>query len=138
MAIQPAVTPATPLGALPRPCKSPPMTPRALHTSPCPSPLLSHARNPPRRVFHDLVMPPPLLGRYSAPLSLLRPVLLSPFCAPASELWRTGVAGGQAPVSAPSCPGSPLSVPPLVHGGPSTPGRSTKTWTRSTNLSIEK
>jgi hypothetical protein len=59
--------------------------------------------------------------------------LPSPFCAPTGELWRTGAAGGQALVSAPPCP---LSAPASVHGGPSTPGRSTETWTRSTDLSV--
>jgi hypothetical protein len=63
------------------------------------------------------------------------PVLPSPFCAPAGELWRTGVAGGQAPVSAPPCP---LSASASVHNGPSTPSRSTDTWTRSTDLSVGK
>jgi hypothetical protein len=58
------------------------------------------------------------------------PMTSSPFCAPIGELWRTGAAGGRAPVSAPPCP---LSAPASVHGGPSTPGRSTETWTRSTN-----
>jgi hypothetical protein len=33
-------------------------------------------------------------------------------------------------VSAPPCP---FSVPASVHGGPSAPGWSTETWTRSTN-----
>jgi hypothetical protein len=50
------------------------------------------------------------------------PSLPSPFCAPVSELWRTGAAGGQAPGSVPPCP---LSAPTSVHGGPSTPSRST-------------
>jgi hypothetical protein len=57
----------------------------------------------------------------------------SPFCAPAGELWHTGAAGGRAPVSAPPCP---LSAPASVHGGPSVPGRSTETWTRSTNYPL--
>jgi hypothetical protein len=57
----------------------------------------------------------------------------SPFCAPAGELWRTGAAGGRAPVSEPPCP---LSAPASVHGGPSAPGRSTETWTRSTNYPL--
>jgi hypothetical protein len=60
-------------------------------------------------------------------------VLPSPFCAPAGELRRTGAAGGRAPVSTLSCP---LSTSASVHGGPSAPGRSMETWTRSTNLSV--
>jgi hypothetical protein len=63
------------------------------------------------------------------------PSLPSPFYAPAGELWRIGAAGSQAPVSAPPCP---LSALASVHGGPSTPGRSTETWTRSTDLSFGK
>jgi hypothetical protein len=39
------------------------------------------------------------------------------------------------PVSAPPCP---MSAPALVHGGPSTPGQSTETWTRCTVLTIGK
>jgi hypothetical protein len=54
-------------------------------------------------------------------------------CAPAGELWRTGATGGRAPVSTP--PG-PLSAPASVHGGPSAPGRSSETWTQSTDLSV--
>jgi hypothetical protein len=61
------------------------------------------------------------------------PVLPSPFCAPAGELRCTGAAGGRAPVSTPPCP---LSAPASVHGKPSAPGRSTETWTRSTDLSV--
>jgi hypothetical protein len=61
------------------------------------------------------------------------PVLPSPFCAPAGELRHTGAAGGRAPVSTPPYP---LSAPASVHGGPSAPGRSRETWTRSTDLSV--
>jgi hypothetical protein len=57
----------------------------------------------------------------------------SPFCAPAGELWRTRAAGGRALVSALPCP---LSAPASVDGGPSTPGRSTETWTRSMNYPL--
>jgi hypothetical protein len=57
----------------------------------------------------------------------------SPFCAPASELWRTGAVGGRAPVRATPCP---LSASASVHSGPSAPGRSTETWTRSTNYPL--
>jgi hypothetical protein len=62
------------------------------------------------------------------------PVPSSPFCAPTGELWRTGAAGGRAPVSVPPCP---LSTPASVHSGPSTPSRSTETWTQSTNYPLE-
>jgi hypothetical protein len=61
------------------------------------------------------------------------PVPPSPFYTPAGELWRTGAAGGRASVSASPCP---LSALASVHGGPSSPGRSTETWTRSTNYPL--
>jgi hypothetical protein len=61
------------------------------------------------------------------------PVPPSPFCAPAGELRRTGAAGGRAQVSTLPCP---LSAPASVHGGPSAPGQSTETWTRSTNYPL--
>jgi hypothetical protein len=35
-----------------------------------------------------------------------------------------------------SAPPRPLSAPTLVHGGPSAPGRSTETWTQSTNYPL--
>jgi hypothetical protein len=57
----------------------------------------------------------------------------SPFCAPVGELWRTGAAGGRAPVSVPPCP---LFAPASVHDGSSAPGRSTETWTRSMNYPL--
>jgi hypothetical protein len=62
----------------PGPIKATPMTPGALHTSPRPSPLLSRARNPPHRVSRDLVMPPPLPGRYAAARAPVRPKPSSP------------------------------------------------------------
>jgi hypothetical protein len=63
------------------------------------------------------------------------PAFPSLCCAPAGELPCTGAAGGQAPVSMAPCP---LSAPASVHGGPSTPGRSTETWTRCTGLTVGK
>jgi hypothetical protein len=74
---------------------------------------------------------PPELRRDPSRVPLAPP----PFCAPAGELWCTGAAGGQAPVSAPLCP---LSAPASVHDGPSTPGRSTETWTRCTGSTVGK
>jgi hypothetical protein len=73
------------------------------------------------RAFPIVARPP---RRCSSPGEALDelPVLPSPFCALTGELWRTGAAGGQSPVSAPPCP---LSAPASVHGGPSAPGRST-------------
>jgi hypothetical protein len=53
------------------------------------------------------------------------PVLLSLYCALASELWCTGATGGRTPVSAPLWPAPLLSTPPSVHNGLSVPGRST-------------
>jgi hypothetical protein len=98
------------------------------------SPLTEHRC---RRAFTAVARPPrrrPSPGEALAEL----PVRSSLCCAPAIELWRTGAAGGRAPVSTPPRPAPPLSAPPSVHGGPSTPGRSTEAWTRSTDLSVEK
>jgi hypothetical protein len=85
-----------------------------------------------RRALTIITRPP---RRRSSPGEALieLPMRSSLCCAPAGELWRTGAAGGRAPVSTPSCP---LSAPASVHGGSSTPGRSTETWTRSMDLSV--
>jgi hypothetical protein len=85
--------------------------------------------------FYTTVARPPQRCTSSGETRAEFPSLPSPFCAPVGELWCTGAARGQALVSAPSCP---LSAPALVHSGPSTPGRSTETWTRSTDLSVGK
>jgi hypothetical protein len=84
------------------------------------------------RAFPVIARPP---RRRSSPGEALDelPVPPSLFCAPAGELWRTGAAGGRAPVSASSCP---LSAPASVHGGPSAPGRSTETCTQSMNYPL--
>jgi hypothetical protein len=73
------------------------------------------------RAFPAVARPP---RRRSSPGEALDdlPVLPSPFCAPTSELRRTGAARGRALVSTPSCP---LSAPASVHGGSSAPSRST-------------
>jgi hypothetical protein len=84
------------------------------------------------RAFPVVARPPQRRSSPGEALDELH-VLPSPFCAPASELRRTGAAGGRAPVSMPPCP---LSAPASVHGGPSALGRSTETWTRSTDLSV--
>jgi hypothetical protein len=132
MAIHPAVTPATPLGALSRPYKSHPDDPRSIPhlTAPFSSPLPCQKPSPPSfpsphraTAIAQLLRHRPSFGEARAEL----PVLLSPFCAPAGELWCTGAAGGRAPVSAPSRPGPPsvrATVGPRwterawpVHGG---------------------
>jgi hypothetical protein len=85
------------------------------------------------RAFPAVARPPRRRSSLGEALDEL-PVLPSPFCTPAGELWRTGAARGRAPVS--TSP-HPLSAPPSVHGGPSAPGRSTETWTRSTDYPLE-
>jgi hypothetical protein len=92
-------------------------------------PLTEHRHH---RAF-PVVARPPCRHLSSGEARAELPVLPSPFCAPAGDLRRTGVAGGQAPVSVPPCP---LSTPASVHGGPSAPGRSTETWTRSMNYPL--
>jgi hypothetical protein len=95
------------------------------HSLPSPQLLLTGRRRLP--ILHHCrpaSTAPPSSGETRAEF----PSLPSLFCTPASELWHTGADGGQAPVSAPPCP---LSAPASVHGGPSTPGR-------STDLSVEK
>jgi hypothetical protein len=67
----------------PGPIKATPTTPGAPHTSPHPSPLLSHARNPPRRVSCGLFAPPPSPDRHAAARAPVRPSPSSP-CAPLS------------------------------------------------------
>jgi hypothetical protein len=92
-----------------------PLTERRHHRA---FPVIAHpprCRSSPGEALDELSVPPSL------------------FYAPADELWRTGAAGGRAPVSAPPCP---LLVPASVHGGPSAPDRSTETWTRSTNYPL--
>jgi hypothetical protein len=92
------------------------------------APLPAHTSLSPR-LSNSLTERRPPRRRSSPGEALIKlPVPPSPFCAPAGELWRTGAAGGRAPVSAPSCP---LFAPASVHGGPSVPGRSTETWTQS-------
>jgi hypothetical protein len=115
----------------PGPIKATPTTPGAPNTSPSPSLLLSRAGTPPHRVLVTSLRHRRRPSSSEARAEL--PVPPSLFCAPAGELWHTGVAGGRALVSAPSCL---LSAPASVHDGPSTPGRSTETWTRSTNYPL--
>jgi hypothetical protein len=62
--------------------------------------------------FCTTVARPPQLRPSSGETRAKFPSLPSPFCVPAGELWCTGAAGGQAPVSSPPCP---LSAPPWVH-----------------------
>jgi hypothetical protein len=86
------------------PCSSLPLTERRHHRA------LTIVARPPRR-------------RSSPGEALIElPVHSSLCCASAGELWRTGAAGGRAPVSTPPCA---LSAPTSVHSGPSAPGRST-------------
>jgi hypothetical protein len=127
-----------PHGARPWPYKSHPDDPRSTPhlTEPFSSPL--PRRNPSPPSSHDLFAPPPSPSHHAAAPSSGEaraelPVPPSPFCAPAGELCLTGAAGGRAPVSVPPCP---LSVPASVHSGPSAPGQSTKTWTRSMNYPL--
>jgi hypothetical protein len=89
------------------------------HSLSSPQLLLTERRRLP---FCTTVARPPQRRPSSGETRAKFPSLPSPFRAPAGELWRTGAARGQAPVSAPPCP---LSAPASVHGGPSTPGRST-------------
>jgi hypothetical protein len=147
MALKPLTSvlnsPATPPRRSPGPYKR--RAPPSSFTAPLPasfplsprqsSPLTEHRLC---RAFTAVAYPPrcrPSPGEALAEL----PVRSSLCCAPVGELWRTGAAGGRAPVSAPPHPDPPpLSAPPSVHGGPSVPGRSTEAWTRSTALSVEK
>jgi hypothetical protein len=84
------------------------------------------------RAFPVVARPPQCRSSLGEALDEL-PVPPSLFCASAGELWCTGATGGRAPVSAPPCP---LSAPVSVYDGPSAPGRSTETWTRSTNYPL--
>jgi hypothetical protein len=125
MALKPLTSaltaPATPPQCSPGPYKR--RAPSPSFTAPLPAHISHSPRSslPPRR-------------RSSPGEALIElPVCSSLCCAPVGELWRTGAAGGRAPVSMPPCP---LSAPASVHGGPSMPGRSMETWTRSTDLSI--
>jgi hypothetical protein len=68
------------------------------------SPLTEHRC---RRTFTTVARPPRRRPSPGEALDEL-PVCSSLCCAPASELRRTGAAGGRAPMSAPPCPGSPL------------------------------
>jgi hypothetical protein len=97
-----------------------------------PSSSLSLTKRRHHRAFPVVTRPP---RRHSSPGEALDelPVLPSPFCAPAGLLRRTEAAEGRGPVSTPPCP---LSAPASVHDGLSAPGRSTETWTRSTDLSV--
>jgi hypothetical protein len=72
--------------------------------------------------FYTTVARPPQRRPSSGDTQAVFPSLPSPLCAPAGELWRTGAAGGQAPMSAPPCP---LSAPPWLHGAPPDRPRST-------------
>jgi hypothetical protein len=128
--------PGHPSPALPRPPikgehphrVSPHLSPLLFPLSPhLSSPLTEHRR---RRTFTTVARPPRRRLSPSEALDEL-PVRSSLCCAPAGELWRTGAAGGRAPVSASPRPSPPLSAPPSVHGGPSVLGR-------STDLSVEK
>jgi hypothetical protein len=129
--------PATPPRRSPIPYKrrapSPSFTaPLPAHISLSPRSSLPLTERRHHRALTIIARPPRC--RSSAEEALIKlPVRSSLSCAPAGELWRTRVAGGRAPVSTLPCP---LSPPALVHGGPSAPGRSTKMWTRSTNLSV--
>jgi hypothetical protein len=136
-------SPATLPGAPPTPYKR--RAPPPSFTAPLPasfplsprlsSPLTEHQR---RRAF-TIVAHPPRRRLSPGEAQAELPVRSSLCCAPAGELWRTGAAGGRAPMSAPPRPGPPpLSAPSSVHGGPSTPSQSTEAWTRSTTLSVEK
>jgi hypothetical protein len=136
--LTPALTARPPLpSAPPAPIKdehppraSPHLSPLSFSLSRSSSlPLTEHRHH---RAFPVVARPP--RRRSSSGEALIKlPVLPSLFCAPAGELRRTGAAGGRAPVSAPLCP---LSAPTSVHGEPSAPGRSTGTWTRSTNYPL--
>jgi hypothetical protein len=133
--ITPALTTRLPLpGAPPAPIKgkhppqaSPHLSPLSFSLSRSSSLPLTERRH--HRAFPVVARPPRRRSSHGEALIKLS-VPPSPFCAPAGELWRTGAAGGCAPVSAPPCP---FSAPVSVHGGPSAPGRSTETWNRSTN-----
>jgi hypothetical protein len=121
-----------------RPAPPPEFTaplPASLRISPRSSLPLTECQH--HRAFTIVARPP---RRCSSPGEALDelPVRSSLCCAPAGKLWRTGAAGGRVPMSAPPCPGPPLSAPPSVHGGPSAAGRSTETWTRSTDLYVQK
>jgi hypothetical protein len=141
--LTPALTTRPPLpDAPPDPYKR--RAPPPEFTAPLPAPLrisprsslpLTERRR--HRAFTSVAHPPRCRLSPGEALDEL-PMRSSLCCAPTGELWRTGAAGGRASVSAPPCPGPPLSVPPSVHGGPSVPGRSTETWNWSTGLSVEK
>jgi hypothetical protein len=89
--------------------------PASLRISPCSSLPLTERRH--RQAFTIVARPP---QRRSSPGEALDelPMHSSLCCTPVGELWRTGLAGGRAPVNAPPCP------PPSVAG-------------RSTDLSVE-
>jgi hypothetical protein len=131
------IAPATPPWRSPGPYKrrapSPSFTtPLPAHISPSPRSSLPLTERRHHQALTIIARPP--RHRSSPGKALIEiPVRSSLCCAPAGELWRTGAAGGRAPVSTPPCP---LSTPASVHGGPSAPGRSMKTWTQSTDLSV--
>jgi hypothetical protein len=124
--LMPVLTaPPTPPRRSPGPYKR--RAPSPSFTAPLPAPIslsprlsspLSAAASP----FCTIVAQPPQRRPSSGETRAEFPSLPSPFCAPAGELWHTGAAGGQAPVSAPPCP---LSTPPWVHGAPPDRPRST-------------
>jgi hypothetical protein len=117
-------SPATPPRRSPGPLQKV-STPTEFHrTSPLFfSPLTEHRR---RRAFTAVAHPP---RRRLSPGEALAelPVRSSLCCAPVGELWRTGAAGGRAPVNTPPRPGPPsvrAAVGPRwtervrpVHGG---------------------
>jgi hypothetical protein len=84
--------------------------PATLRISPCSSLPLTDRRH--HRAFTIVARPPRHRSSPSEALDEL-PVRSSLCCTPAGELWRTGAAGGRAPVSAPPCPG-PSSVCTVV------------------------
>jgi hypothetical protein len=79
-----------------------------------PSSSATSIKLPFRRHFTVVARPP----RHLPHLGII--VLPSPPSTHAGELVSPGAAGSHAPVSAPPCPGGPVSAPPPVHGGPST------------------
>jgi hypothetical protein len=117
--------PATPSRRSPGPYKrrapSPSFTaplPAHISLSPCSSLPLTERRH--HRALTTIARPP--RRRLSPGEALIELLVRSSLCcAPASKLWRTGAAGGRAPVSTPPCP---LSAPASLHGGPSEPSRS--------------
>jgi hypothetical protein len=95
-----------PPSALPWPYKRHPNEPRSTPHLTEPFSSPLPRWNPSPPSSRDLFVPPPSPGRHTT---------------------------ARAPVSAPPCL---LSAPASVHGGPSAPGRSTETWTRSMNYPL--